>query len=189
VSKKPDPADRSQSASQSGAGPESDGSALPIDSDIGSGGAQPAERAPQLRPAYILLVGIGGAIGTLARYAVSVIVPQAWALPLPTLAVNLVGAFLLGVLMEALARRGDDTGNRRMLRLLLGTGLMGGFTTYSSLAVETAQLFGDGRIWAAIGYAVVTVVVGLLASFAGIWIAAAVHRPSGGGSSAARSAS
>ncbi|TAM70810.1 MAG: fluoride efflux transporter CrcB [Microbacteriaceae bacterium] len=134
------------------------------------------ERPLYLRPWCILLVGIGGAAGTLARYLVSLIVPTALQLPWPTLTVNIVGAFLLGVLLEGLARRGHDEGRRRMLRLLIGTGFMGGFTTYSSLAVETEQLLQAGRVWESIGYGLTTVVVGLLASFLGMWIAAVHHR-------------
>lgn len=138
--------------------------------------AGPDARPLYLRPRYILLVGIGGAAGTLARYLISLVMPEAFGLPWPTLTVNLIGAFLLGMLLEGLARRGHDEGRRRMLRLLLGTGFMGGFTTYSSLAVETEQLLRAGRVWEAIGYGLITVVIGLLAAFFGMWIAAVHHR-------------
>lgn len=129
-----------------------------------------------LQPWFILLVGIGGALGTLARYGVGLVVPHAWQLPWPTLTVNLLGAFLLGVLLEALVRRGHDEGRKRTMRLLVGTGFMGGFTTYSSLAVETSELLRDDRLLAAVGYGLTTLVVGLLASLLGMWLAAAHHR-------------
>ncbi|MEO8907266.1 MAG: fluoride efflux transporter CrcB [Microbacteriaceae bacterium] len=136
-----------------------------------------SERRPlYLRPWNILLVGVGGAAGTLARYLVSLAVPEALQLPWPTLTVNLLGAFLLGILLEGLARRGRDEGRRRMLRLLIGTGFMGGFTTYSTLAVETEQLLRAGRVWESIGYGLTTVTVGLLAALLGMWIAAVHHR-------------
>jgi len=141
----------------------------------------PASRTPEarplfLRPWYVFLVGVGGAAGTLARYLISLVIPEAFGLPWPTLTVNLVGAFLLGMLLEGLARRGHDEGRRRTLRLLIGTGIMGGFTTYSSLAVEAEQLLRAGRIWESIGYGLITVVAGLLAAFFGMWIAAVHHR-------------
>lgn len=144
--------------------------------------AEPTHVAPvhsgpvHLRPWYILLVGIGGALGTLARYGAELVIPRAWQLPWPTLTVNLIGAFLLGVLLEALVRRGRDDGRRRAARLFIGTGFMGGFTTYSSLAVETFELLRDDRLLAAVGYGLVTLVVGLLASLLGVWLAAAHHR-------------
>jgi CrcB protein len=75
--------------------------------------------------------------------------------------VNVAGAFALGLLLAALARRGPDRGRRRMLRLLLGTGLLGGFTTYSTLAVDTAGLLGAGGLVAGGGSALLTVVAGL----------------------------
>lgn len=140
---------------------------------------RPAVGSPRqvhLRPAFILLVGVGGALGTLARYGVGLAIPQSWQLPWPTLTVNLLGAFLLGVLLEGLTRRGHDDGRRRAMRLLIGTGFMGGFTTYSSLAVETSELLRDDRLWAGIGYGLTTLVVGLIASLFGIWVAAAHHR-------------
>src|SRR5699024_11239433 len=58
-------------------------------------------------------------------------------LPVGTFLANISGAFLLGLLVESLSRRGADHGRRRDLRLLLGTGLLGGYTTYSALANDT----------------------------------------------------
>lgn len=134
------------------------------------------ERPLHLRPLFILYVFCGGALGTLARYLVSVFLPTWWSLPWPTFAVNIVGAFLLGALLEGLARRGHDHGMRRALRLLIGTGFLGGFTTYSSLAVDGVQLFRADRAGAAIGYLLVTVVVGAASTALGILVAGAHHR-------------
>jgi len=180
--------------------PETSGAPLPIDPDVdpdvdGSGirDAEPGqpttvearqpttveavrERPLHLRPLFILYVFCGGALGTFARYAVALALPTWWALPWPTFAVNIVGAFLLGALLDGLARRGRDHGLRRALRLLIGTGFMGGFTTYSSLAVDGAQLFQADRAWAAIGYLLVTLVVGAAATALGILVAGAHHR-------------
>jgi CrcB protein len=84
--------------------------------------------------------------------------------------------------LETLASRGPDDGRRRRLRLLLGTGVLGGFTTYSALATETGLLLTDGRAGAALLYALGTVIVGALASWAGIGAGRALGRrpdPSG----------
>jgi CrcB protein len=104
------------------------------------------------------------------------VVPPVLRVPVATLVINLVGAFALGVLLEALGRRGPDHGRRRLLRLLLGTGFLGGFTTYSALSVDTVSLVRDGLVGHAVGYAAVTVVVGGLASMAGMALGARVRR-------------
>lgn len=130
-----------------------------------------AERPAHLRPALLALVLCGGAIGTAARAAVALAVPQPAGVPVPTLAVNVAGAFLLGALLETLVRRGPDRGALRAIRLTLGTGFLGGFTTASSLSVETGSLSltGDGGVAAA--YAVGSLLLGLLAAWAGVVVA------------------
>lgn len=129
-----------------------------------------------LTPRFIALVAVGGAVGSLARFGVGELLGTASGFPIGTLTVNLVGAFALGVLLEWLAVRGSDAGHRRAARLLLGTGFLGGFTTYSALAVETDALLRDGRLGLALTYALVTVMVGLVASVAGVLSARAVAR-------------
>ncbi|SJN37995.1 CrcB protein [Micrococcus luteus Mu201] len=85
--------------------------------------------------------------------------------------INITGALALGVLLEALAHRGPDAGRRRVLRLLLGTGVLGGFTTYSTLAESTAALFLDGHGLAGTGYALLTVLSGAIATACGLVVA------------------
>lgn len=134
-------------------------------------------RPPYLWPGLIIVVITGGALGTLARYGIAEAVPTAkdgW--PIATLIVNLAGAFILGVLLEALARRGPDIEQRRRLRLFAGTGFCGGFTTCSALAVELDLLLRDHQLAIAAGYAAVTLVGGLLAAVAGIALAAGHHQ-------------
>ena len=114
------------------------------------------------------LVFLGGATGTLARWAVGLAVPQVARLPLGTVVVNLVGAFVLGALLEHLGGAGPDIGRRRALRLTLGTGFCGGFTTYSALAHDTDTLLRAGLVGHALAYALGTVVLGLTASALGI---------------------
>ena len=143
---------------------------LPLDSDVGP--ALAADVAPAYLQVHLLgLVFLGGTAGTLARWAVASVVPHVARLPLGTFAVNLVGAFVLGALLEHLSGRGPDEGRRRAVRLTLGTGFCGGFTTYSALANDTGALLRAGLVGHALGYALATVVLGLAASALGITIA------------------
>ena len=128
-----------------------------------------------------VVVFVGGAAGTFARYGVALAVPVREGWPLATLTVNVVGAFLLGLLLEGLARAGPENPARRRWRLLLGTGVLGGFTTYSSLAVETERLLASGRAGLAVGYALTSLVVGLAAAAAGVAVAARGRRWRQGG--------
>jgi CrcB protein len=97
-------------------------------------------------------------------------------MPIGTFGINVVGAFLLGALLEALALRGADEGRRRDLRLFIGTGVLGGFTTYSAFAVDTDGLIVAQNVGGSILYAVATIVVGALATVAGIALSARLAR-------------
>lgn len=134
-----------------------------------------------VRPEHVAVVFVGGAIGTAAREALSLALPPVHGIPYTVFGINVLGAFLLGVLLDALARRGRDHGRRRVLRLLLGTGVMGGFTTYSALATDSAALIAGGRAGPGIAYAMGTLLVGAGATWAGIALAAASHRRRGAG--------
>lgn len=164
--------------------PASDPAAdLPADPDTDVVDAPLGPPTPALpRPASLALVFVGGTLGTAGREALTLLIPSSGGVPWAVLIANLAGAFALGALLEALARRGADHGRRRMLRLLLGTGFLGGFTTYSALATDTAVLWGAGAAGldaAGLGavYAVGTALVGAVATLAGILLAAALHRP------------
>jgi CrcB protein len=107
-------------------------------------------------------------VGTVVRAALETAFPaQPGGWPWATFAINVTGAFLLGLLLETLARRGPDAGARQLLRLGLGTGVMGGYTTYSTFAVETVRLLGAGAVLSGLGYALGTVLLGLAAALAG----------------------
>jgi CrcB protein len=122
-----------------------------------------------LRGRSLGLVWLGGSLGTAARYGVSERLPQLHDVPIGTVAVNVAGAFVLGLLLERLLRSGPDTGGRRNLRLLAGTGFLGGFTTYSALATDTVALVGDDHLGRAAAYALGTLLLGGLASLLGVW--------------------
>ena len=125
---------------------------------------------------HIALVFVGGALGTAVRALVAVAVPPVAGLPVATFGINVVGAFVLGALLQALAGRGPDEGGRRDLRLFAGTGILGGFTTYSAFAVDADGLIAAQNVGGSILYALATIVVGALASVAGIALAARLER-------------
>ncbi|TFD94631.1 CrcB family protein [Cryobacterium lactosi] len=129
-----------------------------------------------LRWQYLALVFAGGTMGTALRELLAISVPPVAGVAVVIVGINIVGAFLLGLLLETLTRRGPDEGRRRQLRLLLGTGVLGGFTTYSALATDTSLLLADNRIGTALLYALGTVLVGALASWAGIGAGGALCR-------------
>ncbi|GAB7071255.1 fluoride efflux transporter CrcB [Mycobacterium hodleri] len=146
---------------------------LPSDPDV----AARASRPLHLRPSALAWVFAGGVVGTALRYYGEVLLPHdgaAW--PWATFGINLVGAFVLGALLEALARLGDDSGWRLRARLFAGTGVCGAFTTYSTFALEAVLLTRNGHLGTAIAYGLVSVVGGVLAAWLGIVVASAVHR-------------
>lgn len=147
---------------------------LPVDPDVDSGGGRRG-RPLHLRAPYVGLVFVGGVLGTATREGLSLAFPDA-GFPSTIFLINVTGAFALGVLLELLARRGSDAGRRRTARLLLGTGFLGGYTTYSTFAVGATQLMRYAEPGTGWVYAAATVLVGAIATTAGIATGAFVHR-------------
>lgn len=121
-----------------------------------------------------LAIALGGAVGSVLRYAVQsafngALRPVAGGFPWGTLAVNLLGSFLIG-LCAALAER---QGSGSWIRPWLMVGLLGGFTTFSAFSLENMQLVRDGRFLTAFAYILATVAAGLVMAFAGYLIARA----------------
>lgn len=110
--------------------------------------------------AHLGLVALGGALGTAARAALTLVLDESLG-PFLVPLVNLVGAFLLGLVTGALLRRADSA-RARALRMFAGTGVLGGFTTYSALAVESA----GGPLLLALGLA--GAAVGTIAAWGGM---------------------
>jgi len=109
-------------------------------------------------------VAIGGGLGAVLRYFVANI-GQSWThseFPLGTLFVNIVGCALIGFVTALLI--GPLSQHREFLRLLLIVGVLGGFTTFSTFALDTFELFEDGRIWQVTLYIVLSNVIGILAA-------------------------
>jgi CrcB protein len=115
----------------------------------------------------LVWVGIGGGIGAIARYAMGKgITERANSLfPYGTFTVNLLGAFLIGVLFTLLVERGVGHPH---LRLLLITGFLGGFTTFSAYTIEAITLIEAGSWNTALLYVMASNLLGLLACLAGI---------------------
>lgn len=132
-------------------------------------------RPPHLRPGLVALVGVGGAVGTLGRFGLTRALPPGDGWPVATFLANLGGAFLLGLLLEALVRRGPEDETRRRLRLALGTGVLGGFTTFSSLAIEIERLGAGGSALLGAGYGLVSVLTGVACAAAGVVLATRRH--------------
>ena len=116
----------------------------------------------------VCLVALGGAVGSVARWGVGHVLPAGSVWHWPTLAVNVVGALLLGLLLESLTRPGTGTPRAHTVRLLVGTGALGGFTTYSTFALEVWEGINSGTTGSALGYAGLTIVSGLLAAALGM---------------------
>lgn len=137
-----------------------------------------------MTPAAIALVVVGGCFGAAAREAVEQALPVHDGFPTATLLINVGGALCLGLLLETLlrtrrphhaAKRHGEHPRRLALRLIGGTGFMGGFTTYSTFAVESALLVRAGHSATAALYVVATVAGGLVACVVGITAAAGLH--------------
>ena len=115
-----------------------------------------------------LLVAIGGAAGSVARYGLGLrLAGASW--PQATFAVNIVGGLLIGLLSGALAVRMGEGAER--LRLLLQVGVLGGFTTFSAYSLETVMMIERRAYISAAGYALGSVAVCLLAVGLGLLIA------------------
>ncbi|WP_198663946.1 fluoride efflux transporter CrcB [Jiangella endophytica] len=117
----------------------------------------------------LAVVAAGGVLGSLARHGAASLQPAGTGWPWAILVVNVSGCLLIGVLMAVLL---DLTAPHRLLRPFLGIGVLGGYTTFSTYAVDTQRLLADGRVAAALTYFLVTPVLALLA----VWLGTAATR-------------
>jgi len=115
-------------------------------------------------------VAVGGVVGCCARYGVSQWV-QVWydkGFPLATLIINVVGSLAMGFLFVATLERVNVS---PALRMAVLTGVLGGFTTFSTFAMETLLLLEDGETAYAVLYVLLSVLLGLGAAFLGVYLA------------------
>lgn len=111
----------------------------------------------------VLAVALGGACGSVLRYACGLLVQQPWA----TLLVNLAGSFLIGACVYLL-----PAGSNPLLRLALVTGILGGFTTFSAFSMDSWLLLQQGQWGQALTYVGASLFGGLLTCAAGVWAGA-----------------
>ncbi|WP_330297252.1 FluC/FEX family fluoride channel [Streptomyces sp. NBC_00503] len=131
----------------------------------------PAQRAEPLGR-VLAAVAAGGAVGASARYGISLLWPAApGAFPWATFWINVTGCALIGVLM-VLISEGGRTAPHPLVRPFAGVGVLGGFTTFSTYAVDFAHLLDDGEAGTALAYAGLTVV----GAMGAVWAAATVTR-------------
>lgn len=120
----------------------------------------------------ILLVGLGGGLGSIARYLAQRWVAQSYShyFPWGTFAVNIVGCLLIGIFWGVQGR----AANTENARLFLMTGLCGGFTTFSAFSLESIGLLKENRMGAFFLYIAGSVLLCLLATYAGMRMSRAV---------------
>lgn len=114
-----------------------------------------------------LLVGLGGALGSMLRYFTGTIVKNAqW--PVATFLVNILGSFILGILV---AWGIKQEGNMKNWILFAGTGVCGGFTTFSAFTVENIRLLQESKWQMALVYILASILFGIIAAFLGFRLA------------------
>ncbi|WP_413799322.1 fluoride efflux transporter CrcB [Streptomyces iranensis] len=141
----------------------------PIDPDTGP--VPPARHSPWRGQGPVVgVVAVGGALGATARYGASLLwVTPPSAFPWTILSVNAVGCAIIGVFLVLITEMWTA---HRLMRPFFGTGVLGGFTTFSTYAVDFTRLVQDGRIAIAFGYLLGTLVVAMTA----VWAAVAATR-------------
>ena len=149
--------------------------------DIASAALEPIDSDVDLHPGglgrrgrgdatVLAAIAAGGAAGAAARYLIGQTWPTpAGAFPISTLAINVLGCALMGVLMVLIT---EVWSRQRLIRPFLGTGVLGGFTTFSTYAVDIQRLVAGARVDIALFYLVLTPVGALLA----VWVSATATR-------------
>ncbi|MEU7893247.1 fluoride efflux transporter CrcB [Nonomuraea sp. NPDC049152] len=139
----------------------------PNDPGLGDKAGPPRWRVPAA-------IAVGGMAGALARYGLGVAFPSAaGGFPWTTFAINVLGCLLIGALMVVVTER---PGVHPLTRPLLGVGVLGGFTTFSTYVVEAHRLIASGAVVVALVYLVATVLTAVTAVLVGIRLAQAVLR-------------
>ena len=151
---------------------EVDDLAEPLDPDVDL--RVPAQRRELVysRAPVLGVIALGGGLGAVARHGLGLLLPtRPGQLPWGTFTANVAGCFLIGVLMVLIT---DVWSTHRLVRPFLGVGILGGFTTFSTYAVEIRSLLHPGTVGVAFAYLVGTLIGALLAVIAGVWLTRAV---------------
>lgn len=113
----------------------------------------------------LLLVGLGGGVGSMLRYFASLVIHSKY-FPWPSFAVNIIGSLLIGIVFALSMKEATSFTN---WKLFLGTGICGGFTTFSAFSLENMVLLQNGKVGLALIYIVLSIVLGIAAAFVGYW--------------------
>jgi CrcB protein len=140
----------------------------PIDSDVDLHVASQRGELVGSHGTVLLVIALGGGLGAVARYGLAELLPaQPGRFPWATFTTNVVGCFLIGVLMVLVT---EVWSAHRLVRPFLGVGILGGFTTFSTYAVETRGLLRPGTVGVAFAYAAGTLICAMLAVITGVWL-------------------
>ncbi|MBW9214222.1 CrcB family protein [Mumia sp. zg.B53] len=137
-------------------------------------------RPTKIRGRSVALVFVGAMVGVAAREGLKLAIPNRDGIPIVVPVVNILSAFVFGYLFEALARKAPGTENTSLWMQLIGVGFCGGLSTYSYLATETAVLLYDSRVGIGVSYAIGTIILGAVATFAGFMLASRLRARSTG---------
>jgi CrcB protein len=141
----------------------------------------PAQRRELARShgAVLVVIALGGGLGAIARYGLAELLPtRPGHFPVATFVTNVVGCLLIGVLMVLIT---EVWSAHHLVRPFLGVGILGGFTTFSTYAVETRGLLQPGTVGLAFGYLAGTLICAMLAVITGVWLTRAITRFGHGG--------
>lgn len=123
--------------------------------------------SPNPQGSVVAVVALGGAVGASARYGAALVWPTApGGFPWTTLVVNAVGCAVIGVFMVVISEAWTA---HRLVRPFIGTGVLGGFTTFSTYAVDIQRLLDGGRLRAGLGYLGLTLFAALAAVWSAVW--------------------
>uniref|UniRef100_A0AAU2VSD6 Fluoride-specific ion channel FluC n=1 Tax=Streptomyces sp. NBC_00008 TaxID=2903610 RepID=A0AAU2VSD6_9ACTN len=116
----------------------------------------------------VAVVALGGATGACARYGASLLWPtEAGGFPWTTLVVNVIGCAVIGVFMVVIS---EVWAAHRLVRPFFGTGVLGGFTTFSTYAVDIQRLVDGGRARSGLAYLGLTLLAALAAVWSAVWL-------------------
>ncbi|MYV98264.1 fluoride efflux transporter CrcB [Streptomyces sp. SID3343] len=141
----------------------------PPDADAHPPAPTESRESPRVPVAIVAVVSVGGVLGALARYGAGLLWPTATgSFPWTTFAINVIGCAAIGCLQVA-ATEGRPV--HRLVRPFLGTGVLGGFTTFSTYCVDIEQLVDRGEAGTALAYLTATITAAMVAVTTGAWVA------------------
>jgi CrcB protein len=116
----------------------------------------------------LLLIGTGGFAGSISRYLLTKFIATKWPMAFPwgTFSVNIIGCFLIGIIMGMSFQSSIST----QTRLLLATGFCGGFTTFSTYSLEIFELYQRGQAGISMLYLFTSILAGFLSVWLGLWV-------------------